>query len=136
MKRTIEETVNAYRLLLNAKLTNMTDDEKFVVIRLMMAIKPAFTAYEELIKDASQKLRPEGFGEISIKLQSGQGITNEEKKVLDKFNSDIANFMQSEIKKEYEFDAELLEQEAMKRFISSNDFSAMQYMTLYDFMVK
>lgn len=135
MKKTTEESVIVYRMLNNAKLTKMEDNEKFLVIRLMKELKPIANSYDEFIKDAAEKLKPEGIDEINAKMQEGKELSKEEKEVFDKFNRDVTECVQKELKKEHEINAELLSEEAMKHFMSSNDFSVAEIMALYDFMV-
>ena len=55
------DIVNAYNVLNAAKLSKLADADKFTVIRAMRALKPIYTGYEDAVKDAQERLKPEDF---------------------------------------------------------------------------
>lgn len=132
MNTTTEKAVIAYRILNNAKLGKMKDGDKFNLIKVMKELKPIATGYDDFIKDASEKLKPEGFDEIQGKLNGNEALTADEQKLVDKFNQDVAKCVGDELKKEHELKFQPLSEEGFKGLLSSNDLSMGEVMALYD----
>lgn len=132
MKTTTEKAVIAYRVLNNAKISKMNDGDKFNVVKIMKELKPVATAYDDYIKDASEKLKPEGLEEIRIKVQGNEKLDSEEQKIWDKYNSDVTKCVQDELGKEVEFSFVPLSEEGFKGLLSSNDFTLAEVMALND----
>lgn len=128
MKKTIEQAVIAYRILNEAKLGKMKDGDKFSAVKIMKGLKGVATSYDDFLKDASEKLKPEGFAEI----QGKENPTPDEKKVLEKYQQDINECVSEELKKEVELDFTPLSEEGMKGIMESNDFTMGQIMALYE----
>lgn len=61
--KTIDIT-NAYNVLNNAKPNKMEDKDKFALIRALRQLKPVAKDYEEAVKDAQERLKPEGWEEV------------------------------------------------------------------------
>lgn len=125
-----EAVVVAYRILDNAKISKMNDEEKFLVIRAMRQLKPVAEDYDGFVKDAAQRLRPEGYDAIEAK--QGMDLTPEEEAVAAKYNDDITRCVREELDKEVELTFTPLPDEAMGRFISSNDLSVRELMLVMD----
>lgn len=132
MKTTTEKAVVAYRVLNNAKIGKMKDGDKFNVVKIMKELKPVATGYDDFLKDAAERLKPEGTEELQSKVQGGEQLDAEEQKVWDKYNADIAKCVQEELAKEIEFTFVPLSEEGFKGLLSSNDFSMAEIMALYD----
>ena len=130
MKRTIEQVVIAYRLLLEAKIDRMNDGEKSGLIRIMRALKPVAVGYDDFCKVAMEKSRPEGFDEIEAKMREGEQLTEKETATVNKFNADVQKLANEELKNEAELDFKPLSENALERLISGNSFSVGQIMAL------
>lgn len=130
MKTTTEKAVVAYRVLNNAKIGKMKDGDKFNIVRIMKELKPVAIGYDDFIKDAAEKLKPEGIEEIQGKVQGRDALNPEEQKVWDKYNADVAKCVQDELKKEHEFTFVPLSEEGFKGLLSSNDFTLSEIMAL------
>lgn len=76
------DIVNAYNVLNAAKLTKLADADKFTVIRAMRALKPIYTGYEEAVKDAQERLKPEDFDALQKKA-ADWNATHKDKKLSD-----------------------------------------------------
>lgn len=129
-KTTTEKAVVAYRVLNNAKIGKMKDGDKFNVVKIMKELKPVATGYDDFIKDAADKLKPEGIEEIQSKVQGGNPLDNDEKAIWEKYNSDVAKCVQDELAKEVEFTFVPLSEEGFKGLLSSNDFAMAEIMAL------
>lgn len=130
MKTTTEKAVVAYRILNNAKLGKMKDGDKFNIVKMMKELKPVATAYDEFIKDAAEKLKPEGIEEIQSKVQQQENLNAEEQSIWAKYNSDVAKCVADELAKENEFTFVPLSEEGFKGLLASNDFSVAEILAL------
>ena len=126
------DIVTAFRLINPAKLTKMETQERFAVILATRQLKKVSTDFDELVKDAQEKLKPEGFDKIVEKVQGKKELTAQEQASLDKYNKDVTDCVQTELDKEVEFDFAPLEKDAMERFIDSNDFAVSDVMLIMD----
>ena len=59
-----KDITTATALLSDAKLTGMADTDKFTVIRALRVLKPIRQQYEDFVRDASERLKPEGFDQL------------------------------------------------------------------------
>lgn len=76
------DIINAYNVLNAAKLTKLADADKFTVIRAMRALKPIYTDYEDAVKDAQERLKPEDFDALQ-KRAADWNATHKDKKLSD-----------------------------------------------------
>lgn len=130
MKTNTEKAVIAYRILNNAKIGKMKDGDKFTVVKIMKELKPVATAYDDFIKDAADRLKPEGIEEIQGKVQSNKEMSLEERMIWDKYNQDVAKCVQDELAKELDFTFVPLSDEGFKGLLASNDFTIAEIMAL------
>lgn len=130
MKTTTEKAVVAYRILNNAKIGKMKDGDQYTIIKAMKELKPVAVSYDDFIKDASEKLKPEGIEEIQGKVAGSKALTPDEDKVWQEYNQKVAKCVQDELQKEVEFSFQPLSEEGFKGLLSSNDFSLAEIMAL------
>lgn len=76
------DIVNAYNVLNAAKLTKLDDKDKFTVIRAMRQLKPVYTGYEDAVKDAQERLKPEDFDALQRRA-ADWNATHKDKKLTD-----------------------------------------------------
>lgn len=132
-KITTEHAVLAYRILSAAKLTKMAAKDKFLVIRAMREIKNIAINYEDFLKDAAKKLRPDDFESIEVKPH--KDLSFDERTILEKYNSDVTECVRTELAKECVFAYDRLSEVAMESLIDSNDWSVSEIMILSDILV-
>ncbi|MDE7440641.1 MAG: hypothetical protein K2M69_00535 [Muribaculaceae bacterium] len=131
-KKTTDQIVTAYRLLNNAKLSKMEDAEKFAVIKIARKLRKASADFDELVKDAQERLKPDNFDIIASKMQANKELTPEESAAVEKYNRDITACVREELEKEVEPDFEPISEEAFGRLIASNDFSTAEVIAIDD----
>lgn len=132
VKKTTEQIVAAFRLINTAKISKMEDTEKFALIKAVKHLKKVGTDFDDFLKDAQERLKPEDFDKIAAKYQSKDELTADETAALNKYNKDVNECVQGELDKEVELDFEPLSEEALGRFIASNDFTVAEIMTISD----
>lgn len=129
------QAISAYNVLASAKLTKMSDLDKFKVIKAMRVFKKVCTEYEDLHKDSTEKLKADNHDAIIEKLKAAaqQAKPGEDANII-AFNSlsvedqEVLNaharavkacemeFLESELSEDYE----KLTQEAFGKFLESN----------------
>lgn len=132
VKKTTDQVVTAYRLINSARLSKMEDAEKFALIKAARRLKGVSNDFEELLKDAQEKLKPDGFDGIIRKVQAKEELTGVESEKLRKYNTDVQACVQGELEKEVELDFAPLTEEAIGRLIASNDFSVSEILAVED----
>lgn len=132
IKKKTDNVVAAFRLINTAKISKMEDTEKFDFIKTVKHLKKVGTDFDDFLKDAQERLKPENFDKIAAKYQSKEELTADEMATLNKYNKDVADCVQGELDKEVELDFEPLSEEALGRFIASNDFTVADIITISD----
>lgn len=129
-KKTTDQIVTAFRLINTAKIGKMEDTEKYAIIKATRKLKKVGTDFDDFLKDAQEKLKPEGFDAIVSKMQAKQELTSAESATLNKYNKDVSDCLADELKKEVELDFEPLSEEALGHLYASNDFSLSEILAI------
>lgn len=132
MKVKTDLVVTAYRLINSAKLSKMEDADKFSIIKIAKEFKKTANDFEDYLKDAQEKLRPDGFDAIARKVQSKELLTEAETATLNKYNQDVTNCVNDELEKIADLDFEPLSKDALGRFVASNDFTINDILIISD----
>ena len=145
-----KQVIEAYALINKSKLTKMEDADKFTVIKAIRALKPIYTAYEEYIKDAQEKLKGENHDDMVKKGEefnrnnkNVSDLTPEELSILKEvnnyfrtYNGNLQKLIEEELSKEVSPEYERLTEAALQKFIASNDFSVEECIKVSDVLVK
>lgn len=136
------EVSGAYNALMNAKLNKMDGNGKIKVVKIIKAMKPIATAFEDFRKDALEKLRPEGFDEMQKKLEQWQKdgdkttLTSTERAEINQFFADYSRDVDKCLKEEMEKDNDItfdkLESKEFIALCDGNDWSAGVMLELMD----
>ena len=62
-----KEAIELYKVLNGCKLTGMVSSSKMIVLNNLRSLRPVSEAYESDVKEAIEKLKPEGFDELTKK---------------------------------------------------------------------
>lgn len=132
----------AYQVINSAKLTKMEDADKFKVIKAIRAMKPHVKAFEDLVKDAREKLKGDEHEMMAKRAQQWQEegsattLTDEERMELNKYTTEYDKKVDECVREEAEKDIDLsfdkLSEDAFGKFIASNDFDVKTIMLLQD----
>lgn len=133
-KKTVNDIVTVYRLLNSAKVGKMEDADKIALIKAIRQFKKTGVDFDDFLKDAQERLKPENFDVISKKMEEHKELTLEESVALGKYNKAVQACIDGEIKKEVELDFEPLSDEAINKLVASNDFSAGDIMSIFDML--
>ena len=136
------QIVAAYNVIAGSKLTKMNGDGKIKVVKIIKAMKPVATDYEDFRKEALERLKKEDFGVKAEKVQQWQKegenttLTATEKAELNQYFADYQMEVDKCLKEEAEKDHDLsftkLTGEEFQQYAESNDFTAGQLNELMD----
>lgn len=132
----VKNIVEAYKLLGNAKTTNLEDADKGKILKARKAMRPIADEFEAFLKDAQEMFKPEGWEETQKKLsqwqQEGEKTTLSEEeriainKALIGYQSAIDKAVKAELDKEVEIEIEKLSEGADIKLMSANDWTPNQ----------
>lgn len=131
-----QSAVEAFRIINSAKLTKMETSERYAMIIITRQLKKVKDEYDAIIKDAQEKFKPEGFDEIASKVQSNAKLSPSERAVLQKFNNEMEECVNTAHEKEVELEIEPLGKEAFEHFLDSNDFKTGEILVIEDLVTE
>lgn len=122
----VSDAVRAYNALKDLGIVKLKKEDMFAVLRAANAIKPVAKAFEDFVKDVQERLRPEGFSEITEKAQKFDSLTPEEQaevnNVIGEYQKSVNECVIEEQEKEKEVDAyRRLNEDAFGDLIQSNE---------------
>lgn len=125
----IEELVNVYPLLENAKLSSLSDTDKFALIKTMRKFKKVVADYNDLLETGREQLKGDKFNEMVLKAQQWQRegenttLTEDERIAINAFfaeyDAKINEFMSEERNKEFD-DFTKISEDGFSKLISEN----------------
>lgn len=132
----VKSIVEAYKLLGNAKSTNLDDADKGKILKARKAMRPIADEFEAFLKDTQEMFKPEGWEETQKKLaqwqQEGEKTTLSEEeriainKALIGYQSAIDKAVKTELDKEVEIEIEKLSEGSDIKLMSANDWTPNQ----------
>lgn len=132
----VKSIVEAYKLLGNAKTTNLDDADKGKILKARKTMRPIADEFESFLKDAQEMLKPEGWEETQKKLaqwqQEGEKTTLSEEeriainKALIGYQSAVDKAVKAELDKEIEIEIEKLSEGSDIKLMSANDWTPNQ----------
>ena len=145
-----KQALEAYNILNGAKYSKLEDADKIRLWKIVRALKPIATKFQEDVKDASDKFKSEfeGFDENLKKAQDYEkgkaegkedlSMTEEEYKafieVFKKYNKLVSDAVNEFAEAEVNLNVETLSEDAFGKLLSSNDWS-IDKTTSIDFMI-
>ena len=137
--KTIDAAV-AYNALNAAKLTKMDDADKVKVLKTLRNLKAVATPYFDFVRDAEEKMKPEGYDGMQRKAQQWQAegqkttLTAAEQLELDRFfkqyRKSVDEAAREEGDKEVEVKIGKLSEDAFQKLVASNDWKAEELLKL------
>lgn len=136
-----KNVLELHHVLKDAKLKGMKTESKMIALMNLRKTTPVAQEYEEAIKAAQEKFKPEGFDDLMQKARENEGksedertISREEISELNKmsviYNKEISDFLDQINKEEVEFTPEKLSKEEFGKFMEANDFEASKLMLI------
>lgn len=148
-----KDIVTATAALSDAKLTGMADTDKFTVIRALRVLKPIRQQYEDFVRDASERLKPEGFDRLQERARKWNDqhkgkkmadLTDDERTELEDINTQYADYnkkveqcVREEADRDQPLDFAKLTEEAFGKLLAANaDWTAATILLLTETLMK
>lgn len=132
----VKTIIEAYKLLGNAKVSNLDDADKSKILKARKAMRPIADEFEAFLKDAQELFKPEDWEEVQGKIsqwqQEGEKTTLSEEeriainKALIGYQSSIDKAVKAELEKEIEIEIEKLSEGSDIKLMSANDWTPNQ----------
>lgn len=133
MKKTTKEILDAYVLLVNAKVTKMDDADKFKVIKALRPIRKIGNDFNDFKTVVLEKLKGENHDELAKmankwqKEKENTTLTEQEKIKVNsyfaEYNNKVTKCLKEELEKEHDLDDVNLTEEAFGQLVASNDWT-------------
>lgn len=122
----VSDAVRAYNTLKDLNIMKLKKEDMFTVLKAANALKPVTKAFEDFAKDVQERLKPEGFAEITEKAQKFDTLSDDEKREVNKIYADYNKTVNDCLIEEQEKEKEVeqykhLSQDALGELIASND---------------
>jgi len=122
----VSDAVAVYNTLASLKVTKLKKEDMFLVLRAANALKPVATAFEGFVKDAQERLKPEGWDAITEKNNKFKELSDTEKAEVNKaiaaYNKDVTDCVQTELDREAKINSFThLGEEAIGDIVAAND---------------
>lgn len=119
-----KEIIEAYRMLGEANIKTLEDKDAVIIIKDRMAMRPHVEAYDALLKDAQEKLKPENLEAMQEKTQNWDKLSTEERKSVNEFfksyQEKIDTVCGPELEKEVECNIEKISLESAMKLLKEN----------------
>lgn len=132
MKISIEKAVVAFKSLIKSRLGKMKREDKSAIIKTMQALRHVAEYYDGFLKDATEKLEPDGYLTIREKIDKGVSLSEEEEAIAIGYNQDLSSIIREELNKEIEIEISSISSESLETLADINDLEVAEIMNLYD----
>lgn len=135
MKVKVGEIVNVYPVIMKSSFAKMNGKAKLGMVRIIKAMKPVASEFEEVRQDAIKKLAGEDYQEAIKKVQNPKDYSEDEVKealkVAKTSDDAYSKFVQEECEKEVEVEFELLKEDDFESLLEgSKDLTPQELMML------
>lgn len=135
MKVKVGEIVNVYPVIMKSSFSKMNGKAKLGMVRIIKAMKPIASEFEEVRQDAIKKLAGEDYQEAIKKVQNPKDYSEDEVKealkVAKTSDDAYSKFVQEECEKEVEVEFELLKEDDFESLLEgSKDLTPQELMML------
>lgn len=135
MKVKVGEIVNVYPVIMKSSFSKMNGKAKLGMVRIIKAMKPVASEFEEVRQEAIKKLAGEDYQEAIKKVQNPKDYSEDEVKealkVAKTSDDAYSKFVQEECEKEVEVEFELLKEDDFESLLGgSKDLTPQELMML------
>ena len=135
MKVKVGEIVNVYPVIMKSSFSKMNGKAKLGMVRIIKAMKPVASEFEEVRQEAIKKLAGEDYQEAIKKVQNPKDYSEDEVKealkVTKTSDDAYSKFVQEECEKEVEVEFELLKEDDFESLLEgSKDLTPQELMML------
>ena len=132
-----QDALSVYNVLKSLKIAKLSKADQFAVLRAARALKPVAIGFEDFVKDAQERLKPEGFDGVIEKSQRFNTLSDEEKRAVNEaataYQRDVDECVKPELDSFKEVDCfEPLSEDAISGIASSNEHLDVQTLMLIE----
>lgn len=139
-----KEAIELYKVLNGCKLTGMSSSSKMTVLNNLRKLRPISEAYESDMKEALEKLKPEGFDDIIKKAREhndsvntgGKSIMSAEElkeasSIIEGYNKEVNDFVEKILDEDADIEPDKLDNPNLEKLLDANDIEASQLAIIY-----
>lgn len=139
-----KEAIELYKVLNGCKLTGMVSSSKMIVLNNLRSLRPVSETYESDVKEAIEKLKPEGFDELTKKVREHNDsvstggkptMSAEELKevssAIESYNKEVNDFIEKILNEDSGVEMEKLDTSNLEKLLDANDIEASQLAIIY-----
>ena len=122
MTTTIEKAITTYRILTadTFRLTKTESKTKFAIIRAIGHLRRIAEAHDSFLREAAQRLRPEGHEEIIAKIQTQQPLTLDQQAAFNRYSAELNEGLRPELDRTTDIPLTLLTEAELGTVLDSN----------------
>lgn len=131
-------------MLNGCKLTGMASSSKMIVLNNLRSLRPVSEAYESDVKEAIEKLKPEGFDDLMKKVRGHNDSVNtggkpvmsgdelrDASSIIEKYNKEVNDFVEKILEESEDVEMEKLDNPDLEKLLDANDIEASQLEIIY-----
>ena len=139
-----KEAIEVYKVLNGCKLTGMVSSSKMTVLSNRRKLRPISEAYESDMKEALEKLKPEGFDDIIKKAREHNDSVNtggkpimpaeelkEASSIIEGYNKEVNDFVEKLLDEDAGIELDKLDTPNLEKLLDANDIEASQLSIIY-----
>jgi len=139
-----KEAIELYKVLNTCKLTGMLSPSKMAVLNNLRKLRPVSETYEADVKDAIERIKPEGFDDLMKKVREHNDAVNsgnkptmsgeelkEASSVIGEYNKEVNDFVEKILDEDAGIVLEKLNGVNFEKFMDANDIEAGQLEIIY-----
>lgn len=139
-----KEAIELYKVLNGCKLTGMVSSSKMTVLNNLRKLRPISETYEADIKDAIERIKPEGFDDLMKKVREHNDAVNsgnkptmsgeelkEASSVIGEYNKEVNDFVEKILDEDTGIELDKLETPNLEKLLDANDIEASQLAIIY-----
>lgn len=139
-----KEAIELHNILSTCKLTGMNSTSKVIILNAMRKLRPLAEAHEADVKNAVEKIKPEGFDELITKARQHNNAVNagakpllsekeleETSEIIDKYNKELGEYVNGLMEEEVDIELQKIDKDNMDKFLEANDMETSQLVVIY-----
>lgn len=139
-----KEAIELYKVLNGCKLTGMVSSSKMTVLNNLRKLRPISETYEADVKDAIERIKPEGFDDLMKKVREHNDAVNSGNKptmsgdelrdassIIEGYNKEVNDFVEKILDEDTGIELDKLETPNLEKLLDANDIEASQLAIIY-----
>lgn len=121
------EVVDAYKALSDAKVSELTADERIAVVKAMKAMRATVKDFDAFVEDLRKKFETPNMEAIVQKLQMNKGLTEAEAEEFMGYNMPVGKAINEERNKDVDIEIPKIGEDAVMKMIGENGWKMSKY---------